>query len=151
MLASAAARLIASPATATAMTRSTGTVIARGHVQGIVSDIASIAEARAFASRAGDQSRLPAIARHIQLPSPASSPPPAPAFPLTTRAALARLLITRAPLWILDEPLNALDAAGIELVHTIIAEHLDGGGTVVLTSHLPVTVPDHVLREVVLG
>ena len=74
MLASAAARLIASPATATAMTRSTGTVIARGHVKGTVSDIASIAEARAFASRAGDQSRLPAIARHIQLPSPASSP-----------------------------------------------------------------------------
>ena len=74
MLASVAARVVASPATITAATRFTGTAIARGHVQRTVADIASIAEARAFASRAGDLARLPAIARHIQLPAPATSP-----------------------------------------------------------------------------
>ena len=47
-LASVAARVVASPATITAATRFTGTAIARGHVQRTVSDIASIAEARAF-------------------------------------------------------------------------------------------------------
>jgi heme exporter protein A len=59
--------------------------------------------------------------------------------------------MTSASLWILDEPLNALDTAGIALVHGLLAAHLHGGGTAVLTSHLPVAVPGHVLRDVMLG
>ena len=53
MLASVAARVVASPATVTAATRFTGTAIARGYVQRTVADIASIAEARAFEDKGG--------------------------------------------------------------------------------------------------
>ena len=52
------------------------------------------------------------------------------------RAALARLAVSAAlPLWILDEPFAALDAAAVERVQRLTGEHLASGGMVVLTSH----------------
>ena len=52
------------------------------------------------------------------------------------RVALARLRLSRArPLWVLDEPFVALDAAGIGIVHKLIEEHSAGGGLVILTTH----------------
>jgi heme exporter protein A len=53
------------------------------------------------------------------------------------RVAYARLLVRRPPLWILDEPLTALDRAGCALITGLLAEHLRGGGVAVLTSHQP--------------
>jgi len=51
--------------------------------------------------------------------------------------ALARLALSEAmPLWILDEPFAALDAAAVERVQNLIAEHLARGAAVVLTTHL---------------
>ena len=51
------------------------------------------------------------------------------------RVALARLLISQASLWILDEPFVALDVAAVELLQSIIARHVDKGGMVILTTH----------------
>jgi len=52
------------------------------------------------------------------------------------RAALARLALSRAaPLWLLDEPLAALDAQAARLVEALIAEHVGRGGMVVYTTH----------------
>ena len=52
------------------------------------------------------------------------------------RAALARLCLSSAlPLWLLDEPFSALDAAGIELLGTLFVEQLARGGAVVFTTH----------------
>lgn len=51
------------------------------------------------------------------------------------RSALARLLVSDAPLWILDEPLTALDVEGQEMVQDMIAEHGKKGGIAVVTSH----------------
>ena len=52
------------------------------------------------------------------------------------RAALARLALSETlPLWILDEPFAALDAAAIELAQSLVGEHLARGGMVVLTTH----------------
>lgn len=53
------------------------------------------------------------------------------------RAALARLLAQRAPIWLLDEPLNGLDSSGVALVEELIAEHLGSGGLAVIASHQP--------------
>ena len=58
------------------------------------------------------------------------------------RVALARLALERMPaLWILDEPFDALDTAGIESVNALLREHLGRGGSAVVTSHLPLA-PD---------
>lgn len=67
------------------------------------------------------------------------------------RVALARLLITRAPLWILDEPLTALDARAVALIQGRLAAHLAAGGLVVLTTHQPIQVDDVTPRRLELG
>ena len=52
------------------------------------------------------------------------------------RAGLARAMASGAPLWLLDEPINALDAAGVERLSGLIAAHRSAGGAVVAASHL---------------
>ena len=57
------------------------------------------------------------------------------------RAALARLALSaQVPLWLLDEPFTALDAAGIAAVSELCAGHLARGGLLVLTSHQDVDI-----------
>lgn len=53
------------------------------------------------------------------------------------RAALARLLVQERPLWILDEPLSGLDAAGLALFASLVERHLERGGSAIVTSHQP--------------
>jgi heme exporter protein A len=56
------------------------------------------------------------------------------------RVALARLAACEAtPLWILDEPFTALDAAAVDLAQDMIAGHVARGGIAVITSHQDVT------------
>lgn len=64
------------------------------------------------------------------------------------RVRLARLLLRATELWVLDEPFSALDAAGIELLGSMIASHLGQGGIAVVTSHQDVPLPAG--RELVL-
>ncbi len=52
------------------------------------------------------------------------------------RATLARVAASKAQLWLLDEPLNALDADGIELFGRVIDRHRSNGGAIVAASHL---------------
>jgi heme exporter protein A len=56
------------------------------------------------------------------------------------RVALARLFLRKAGLWILDEPLTALDKAASNLVQSLIGEHLGQGGMALLTTHQPIAV-----------
>ena len=61
------------------------------------------------------------------------------------RSALARLALSQnAPLWILDEPFNALDTAASAWLTGLIEAHLKHAGMVVLTSHqdMPIAAPD---------
>jgi heme exporter protein A len=55
------------------------------------------------------------------------------------RSALARLLVSSAKLWILDEPFVALDAAAQNVLSEVINGHLNRQGMVLLTSHQSVT------------
>ena len=54
------------------------------------------------------------------------------------RTALARLLASQVPLWVLDEPFVALDAKAVDGMRGLLAEHVAHGGMVLLTSHQPV-------------
>jgi len=55
------------------------------------------------------------------------------------RVALARLLLGGGPVWLLDEPLTALDSAGQRLVESLIQAHLAQRGAVVCATHQPLT------------
>ena len=58
------------------------------------------------------------------------------------RAGLARMLCSRAGVWLLDEPANGLDVRGTEVLETLIAAHRASGGVVLVATHVPIDVPD---------
>ncbi len=66
------------------------------------------------------------------------------------RVSLARLYLSDAPLWILDEPFTAIDKRGVARKEALIARHAEKGGSVVLTTHHELGIRDN-LRQVVLG
>jgi heme exporter protein A len=53
------------------------------------------------------------------------------------RLSLARMLAVPRPIWLLDEPTTALDAASQERLRRVMHEHLSGGGLVVAATHAP--------------
>jgi len=67
------------------------------------------------------------------------------------RVALARLVLSGAPLWILDEPFSALDLDAVDLLGGLIAEHVAAGGLVVLTTHQEVPLTSGQIQRLHLG
>lgn len=57
------------------------------------------------------------------------------------RAAFARVMASGAPVWLLDEPANGLDAAALTLLEAAIAAHRANGGAALVASHTPVDLP----------
>jgi heme exporter protein A len=58
------------------------------------------------------------------------------------RLALSRLVLSNAPLWLLDEPTLGLDTVSIERFGTLLAAHRASGGIVVAATHVPLPLPD---------
>lgn len=56
------------------------------------------------------------------------------------RLALARLLLSPRPIWLMDEPTAALDDAGTRLVVALVDRHTAAGGLAILSTHLPLPV-----------
>jgi len=66
------------------------------------------------------------------------------------RVALARLALTTAALWVLDEPGSNLDAQGQGLLAALLQEHLAGGGAAVVAIHQGLDLPAAQLRSLTL-
>lgn len=64
------------------------------------------------------------------------------------RVGLARLYLSNAPLWILDEPFTALDKKGVAEKEELIAQHVLVGGSVILTTHHELKIPGHKVRTI---
>lgn len=64
------------------------------------------------------------------------------------RVALARMLMSNAPLWLMDEPFTNLDKQGRELVLQLVEEHLQSGGMCIMAAHQDVAIdaPVQILR-----
>lgn len=67
------------------------------------------------------------------------------------RLSLARLWLSPAPLWLLDEPYANLDLEGIELVNRMVQAHLRGGGAALVTTHGAYAAPPVRTRMLALG
>ncbi|MES3153722.1 heme ABC exporter ATP-binding protein CcmA [Sphingomonas faeni] len=58
------------------------------------------------------------------------------------RASIARVASSEAPVWLLDEPANGLDAVSVTRLATLIAHHRAGGGIALVATHLPLAMLD---------
>ena len=92
---------------------------------------------RALGFWAGKSERLDPAFEALGLASLADVPVRLLSSGQAKRATLARVAASRAPLWLLDEPLNALDADGVRRLQTLIEQHLSSGGAVLAASHGP--------------
>lgn len=63
------------------------------------------------------------------------------------RVALARLYLSQARIWILDEPFTAIDKRGVAELETLIFAHAAKGGAVLLTSHQDLSLPNLALVD----
>ncbi|CZF77225.1 cytochrome c biogenesis heme-transporting ATPase CcmA [Grimontia marina] len=67
------------------------------------------------------------------------------------RVALARLWISQSKLWILDEPLTAIDKQGVKVLENLFQHHVNHGGMVLFTTHQDMFEGNSKLRRIRLG
>ncbi|EIC19912.1 cytochrome c biogenesis heme-transporting ATPase CcmA [Thiorhodovibrio frisius] len=113
-----------------------------GHLNGIKGDLTGLENlriaCRLVGRRASDQAIGEALAR-IGLGGFEDLPCRMLSQGQKKRVALARLLLSKAPLWILDEPFAALDVGAVALLDELIRAHVEAGGLAVLTTHQALT------------
>ncbi len=64
------------------------------------------------------------------------------------RVALARMLLSKVPLWLMDEPFTNLDRQGRKLVMEVTTEHLERGGMCIMAAHQDVDIGGNVTKIV---
>jgi heme exporter protein A len=125
-----------------------------GHLNGIKGDLTGIENLRVSTTLEGnrvDEDRLWSVLGRMGLAGFEDLPTRMLSQGQKKRVALARLLVSDAPLWILDEPFTALDADAVILLQTLIAEHVEDAGMVVLTTHQEVPLTSGQVRRLHLG
>ena len=124
-----------------------------GHLNAIKDELNALENLRISAGLAGcevsDKEAIAAL-RHMGLRGRETLPVKVLSQGQRRRVALARLLIGNAPLWILDEPLTALDVGAVGLMQELIGTHLAKNGMVIFTTHQPLDVAGVELRRLTL-
>jgi heme exporter protein A len=107
------------------------------HVNGLKSELTALENLRFGVSvrRAVATEELRETLQLLQVESCADLPVRALSAGQKRRVALARIMLTHASLWILDEPITNLDKAGIALFEARIAEHMRAGGMILTAAH----------------
>ena len=114
-----------------------------GHLNGLKDDLTSMENLQISARLAGEQVDEQAalhaltaigIARCAKLPVGVLSQGQ------KRRVALARLWLSHASLWVLDEPFAALDASSVLTLATCISAHMARGGMTIITTHQDVVI-----------
>ncbi len=131
-----------------------GTLLYQGHAGGLKAELTPLENLRAELALAGtacDSAALLAALQRWGVAAQARLPLGLLSAGQQRRVALARLLLARARLWILDEPFNALDAAACTQLGQLIGQHLADGGLAVLTRHQPLPLPATRVQVLRLG
>jgi heme exporter protein A len=126
-----------------------------GHVNAIKDDLTSAENLRVACALAGiraQPARIGEALARLGLAGCENLPTRVLSQGQRRRVTLARLVLSdRTPLWILDEPFAALDAAAVERVQNLIAEHVARGAAVVLTTHLETRIAATATLRIDLG
>lgn len=109
-----------------------------------LASLVALAAQRVSAQQVGDALAALGLSRQSSLPARVLSQGQ------RRRVHLAKLALTRRPLWILDEPATALDAEGLEWLAATLSAQLARGGVVVTATHVPLPLDADRMTEVVL-
>jgi len=125
-----------------------------GHLNAIKDELNALENLHISAGLAGcevDDKEAIAALRHMGLRGRETLPVKVLSQGQRRRVALARLLVGNAPLWILDEPLTALDVGAVGLMQELIGTHLAKNGMVIFTTHQPLEVAGVETRRLTLA
>lgn len=114
-----------------------------GHLNAIKDELSGLENLRISAGLSGidlDEGEAIAALRRMGLKGRELLPTKVLSQGQRRRVALARLLVSDAKLWVLDEPLAALDVGAVALIQELIAEHLARQGMVIFTTHQPLLI-----------
>jgi heme exporter protein A len=127
-----------------------GSVAYVAHQNGVKDELTAIENLRIASGVAGNslgEREAQEILAHIGLQRESYLPSRFLSAGQRRRVALARLLVTKAELWILDEVLTSLDAAAIALSSRFIGEHLHNGGMAIIATHQDLNISATTTRQ----
>jgi heme exporter protein A len=125
-----------------------------GHLSGVKDDLSALENLRISSALAGtevdagkaqDALQLMGLGGRELLPAKVLSQGQ------RRRVNLARLLVCNTVLWILDEPLTALDAAAVKLMQGVMERHLVKGGMIVMTTHQEIEIAAATIQRLQLA
>ncbi|HEY0664560.1 MAG TPA: cytochrome c biogenesis heme-transporting ATPase CcmA [Gallionella sp.] len=125
-----------------------------GHHNGVKDELSALENLRISAGLSGtrlDEKEVVAALRRLGLKGRELLPAKVLSQGQRRRVALARLLVSDAKLWVLDEPLAALDVAAVSFIQEVIAGHLARQGMVIFTTHQPLLVEGMEMRSLTLS
>jgi heme exporter protein A len=125
-----------------------------GHVNGIKGELSALENLQVSCSLSGrktSEDRILDALQRIGLAGREDLPTKVLSQGQKRRVALARLLISESPLWVLDEPFNALDVHAVEVLKNLISDHVKNQGMVILTTHQHVEIDAGVMKEIDLS
>lgn len=125
-----------------------------GHLNAIKDELSALENLRISSGLSGvelDEKEVVAALRRMGLKGRELLPTKVLSQGQRRRVALARMLVSEAKLWILDEPLAALDVAAVALIESLLADHLAQGGMVIFTTHQPLMVAGMEMRTLSLS
>jgi heme exporter protein A len=126
-----------------------------GHSNALKDDLSAaenLAVACALAGIVADERRIVSALHRVGLEGRENLPARVLSQGQRRRVALARLALgAESPLWVLDEPFAALDAAAIAEVQGLIGGHVSRGGGVIYTTHHEASIPAAVSRRIDLA
>ncbi len=114
-----------------------------GHLPGVKKSLTPLENLRWYAALQGavaDEQLISALAQ-VNLAGYEDTPCYQLSAGQLRRVALARLVFSKAKVWILDEPFTALDKSGIEQLENRLIKHVEVGGLVLVTSHQDIRFP----------
>jgi heme exporter protein A len=125
-----------------------------GHLDGLKTDLSvreNLLAAEAMRSARSGEDRLDAALAAFDLAPLAARPVRSLSAGQRRRSALARVVMAQVPVWLLDEPLNALDAPSQDAFHSALERHLAAGGLAIAATHVTLGMPGAQLLELGAG
>jgi heme exporter protein A len=104
-------------------------------------ELSLVAALRFWARIDGRSHAVPAALEAVNLADLAQVPVRLLSTGQRRRAALARVVASGAPVWLLDEPANGLDDTSVRGLEALIARHRAEGGIALVATHLPLALP----------